>query len=286
MYILAFVVFAIALFIWNKNKRYQKDIIDSASCDNFSPEKIHSAISGEYALPDEIRPNIEVKDNVSYQAYERELNERYADEKRKHEDSINSIKYPIVTNIDETLAYRLSPQERLFLWYINNKPISKPKIGTYWRVDYKIYDYNACINKLMRAGLLLISHHPTDYFSRITVKELKAIAVSNNIKCSGDKQKIISTLTEDLSYEVLSNISEKFPTFKITESGKNLIKHNYCLIYYHRNRNCYYASLNLGVVDSLMKKHPDQHPYKILKPYCVFKSDATAKKYLKEPRLF
>lgn len=239
----------------------------------------------DWAYPNEILPVNTIHRSGTPEAFEAELNARYKVAQQKHQAAISSIRYPVITQIDTSIVYTLSPAERLFLWYINKKPVSNPKIGIYWRLDYGIYDFQSCIVKLMKAGLLIVSDDPRTYLNRLTIKDLKALGDAHGVSCSGVKQNIIDTLLQEVPEEELSRLASKQATFKITESGERLIKESYGLVFFHRNKNMYIAGLALPEVDKILRRSPSKHPYDALSGCCVM-PHYRAKKFIKEPRLF
>lgn len=248
---------------------------------SFTPS---SEYRNDWAYPHEILPVNTIHRRGSAEAFEAEMNARYNVAKQKHQAAVSSIRYPVISQTDPSIAYILSPVERLFLWYINKKSVSSPKIGIYWRLDYGIYDFQSCIVKLMKAGLLSISDDSRDYLSRLTVNDLKALGSTYNVSVSGNKQKIIDTLIQEAPPDEFSRLAEKHATFKITESGEKLIQDNYGIIFYHRNKTLYSSSLTISDVDSILKRNPGIHPQDSLSEYATMPA-YRMKKFLKEPRL-
>lgn len=240
-----------------------------------------------WALPDEILPANAIHRDAGAEAFETELNARYEAAKQRHQSAIADISYPIITNIDPSIAWTLNPAEKLFLWYIDKKPVKNPKIGVYWRLNYNLYDFQHCIIKLMKSGLLDVSRDPAIYLHTHTVEVLRQMCRGFGLSVSGRKQQMIDALlAHDFARETIQHLADKQAVFRLTERGKHFVLDNQGLIFYHKNRSYYSTDLTLKMADQLLRASPSLSPQDALNKYCLFKSAAKKKKFLKDVNLY
>lgn len=252
--------------------------------------KPHLEKSEEYnnrwALPDEILPVNAIRRNAGAEAFEAEMNARYEAAKQRHQSAISDISYPIITEFDLSLAGSLMPVEKLFLWYINGKPVKSPKIGVYWRLNYNLYDFQRCITKLMKAGLLAVSSDPNVYLRTLTVDVLRQMCSGFGLPVSGRKQQLIDNLlAHDSAKETIQHLADKQAVFRLTERGKRFVLDNQGLIFYHKNRSYYSTDLTLEKADQLLRRSPSLSSQEALDQYCLLTSAAKKKKFLKDVKL-
>ena len=151
----------------------------------------------------------------------------------EHEHQIKSITMPV---IDATLICQPTWKEILFLWYIAGKPVSNPRIGIYWYLEMKVFDYQDLINRLASSGFLE-TNRISNSLINLSLDQLRTIAKENNFPTSGTKAKLADKISRNISAEKIDDDYSNFATFSLTQKGKKLIEESESLIFYHRNKN-------------------------------------------------
>lgn len=216
------------------------------------------------AYPPEILPVDAIRNNLGTDAFFAEVDARYKVAKSKHQAAIDKITIP--DKVDPTLIdpNLLLPQEIVFIWYLHMKPVNKPSIGVYWRLDYGISDYQATIQRLANAALIEVSTDPEIYLYRQTVKQLQYWCERFNLPKSGTKKVLVSSLMQGVPITTLNSWAQSSPTFLATTIGKAYVKINEGLIIYHKFRSQLGGVMDIKAAHKLLRANPGRDPAEVL----------------------
>jgi hypothetical protein len=218
----------------------------------------------DWAYPAEILPVESIRHNLGPDAFAAELEARYKVAKSKHQAAIDEITIPEAVDpqlIDPNL---FRPQEIVFLWYLHMKPVHKPAIGIYWRLDYGISDYQAIIQRFVKGALLEVSTDPEVYLSRQTVKQLQQFCVQFSLRKTGTKETLVSRLLQGVPVTTLNAWAKSSPTFVVTSIGEAYIMINRGLITYHKFRSQLGGMMDIQTAHQLLRANPGHDPVDVL----------------------
>ena len=187
---------------------------------------------------------------------QKERDELYAIITEEHENQIRSITVP---SYDASPILHPTWKERLFLWYIAGKPVSNPRIGIYWYLEMKVFDYQELIDRLAASGL--ITTIPiSESLPKLSLDQLRTIAKQNDIPSSGTKATLVDIINRNLSADYLNKSYSSFSKFSLTPSGKELVDASNALIFYHQNRNRIDPSFSYKNIEKYVSKYPSLTP--------------------------
>lgn len=167
-----------------------------------------------------------------------------------HKKRVSNININTLTLKEPHKEISLLPQEILFLIYIDKKDSSLSDLPKYWSFQYNL-DFQPTLEKLYAYGYLKFSDSKYK-LNNCTLKELKDICKTNNLKTSGKKQEIIDLICNSLKDE---DIDKLYPNkyFQITDKGLFLVNNNPHISFFHSTR---YLNIGLEYGHDYLSKHP------------------------------
>lgn len=179
---------------------------------------------------------------------------------KEHERLIEAIHVPeAVTPCDVDLT----PTEKVFLWYLNGKPVRRPNIAVYWFIEYGLHDYQNCVQKLFDGGYLTVAA-PAESLSMLTKQQLNEILDDYALPKTGRKADLVQRIVETIPEEAINSIYKDIVRFAFTPRGHQEVNNAYSLVYFHQHRSHVPGGFSLDDVDYIVNKFPRLSPDEIL----------------------
>lgn len=176
----------------------------------------------------------------------------YAIVQDEHKEQIDSIHVPEKVHPQKLTLNR---KERLFLWYLNGKRTDIENVGVYWYIEYQLYDYQACVQKLFDGGYLQCAR-PSDSLEVLKLEDLKSILKEAKLPSSGTKTKLCARIRDALSDEYINDRYPHFQTFSCTDQGNRIIQESAATIYLHQHKMNLPVHLDFRDVEKMARKYP------------------------------
>lgn len=165
---------------------------------------------------------------------------------------------------DPSDLYYYTAKERLFLWYINGRPVKEPQISQYFD-DLNI---QTVIDSFIKNGYLRIAR-PSECLSLNTLRDLSTILDDYCIPKSGRKEDVVNRILSIVPMDVIDDLYPQYSCYWTTDIGNALILMSRGLILYYKGIAQFSAFLTLEDMDKLIRKYPYKQPDKLIYDYII-----------------
>lgn len=222
--ILAIIVIILLYKVYGKKSTVEKITNDGKQC-----KKIAEVVQNNY----------DVKINDTSETFWERQFEDIKDKTERSYPSKNGLKIP----------------EIMVLNYAETFDSTGETIQSFWYYKYGLKNAKEILDKLLEKGFICISP-VKDTIKRFSNAKLKDMLKELNLKVSGKKSELLERLFQNTTIEYLENKVEA-RGFSITEKGKQELKDNAYVMYYHRgNSFTNNPNTNIWWMNKMLHEHP------------------------------
>ena len=192
--------------------------------------------------------NLNTEENYNSASYRDERLKEVRKNIEKSYPSRNGLKIPEIMVLDYAETFTTATKDIHNFWYYN--------------FGFEIEDIHNTLDMLMKKELIQTAP-VKEMIKKYTIPKIKELLKERGLKLSGKKAELLDRLFENADDEYLeSRVTEK--GFVLTEAGKQELKENDYVLYFHRRNYVYCINFTVWQMNKLLHENPDKNYREIM----------------------